>query len=87
MRNRITALHLGSGIWRFTCEAHDPAWTVTSLTGPRQATDAMREHVNEAHPGQRFTLRRESNFSGNKTVSYTGASPIIEPGTPEGDSR
>ena len=87
MRNRITALHAGGGVWKFTCEAHDPVHVMQCVSSPRSCMLTMREHVNTGHPGQRFTLRRQSDFSGSKSEGYTGTSPIIEAATPhEGDS-
>ena len=70
--NRISARHVGSGVWDITCEGHDEPLTARGINSATHVVTSMQDHVDEAHPGQRFALRRESDIHPLKRGYYTG---------------
>lgn len=89
MNNKMSAKHTGSGVWQFTCEAHDEPIGTLAVSSPKGAMEVMRDHVDVDHPGQRFTLRRQSSFSGNAGASYTGKTARLaeDPSAQDADSE
>lgn len=75
-KNKITAKHSGQGVWDFTCEAHEEApHAMRGISSPKHAMQAMKDHVDKDHPGEKFQLYRASDWSGHATATYTGKVP------------
>lgn len=72
-KNKITAKHVGHGIWDFTCQAHEgEPHVMRAISGPKHAMGQMERHVDKEHPGEKFQLARSSDFSGDAHKTYIG---------------
>lgn len=72
MSNLIKAEHAELGVWRFTCEAHPEPVRVQCISSPQHSFQIMREHIDREHPGEQFTMKRSSDYSGEAAKRYTG---------------
>lgn len=76
LRNEISAKHIGTGVWKFECLAHEPdPLGHQQLSSPRHCFDVMEKHIDQEHPGERFTMVMESDWSGNRRKSHRGKRP------------
>lgn len=76
MTNRIAAVHIGNGVWEFTCFAHETSKVNQLVSSPKQAVDVMREHCDLEHVGQQMLLQRTSQYSGDYRRSYVGKTDL-----------
>jgi hypothetical protein len=70
--NKITAVHAGTGVWDFTCHAHDgEPMVLRTVSSPKHAVKVMQDHADKEHPGVRMRLSRDSEWSGSLRTTYT----------------
>jgi hypothetical protein len=71
-QNRIVSEHMGSGIWRFTCYAHDKPFVDQGVSSPKDAITTMLDHCDDCHEGETILVRRMSSPSAsNYAHNYT----------------